>query len=165
VADLEASAERPKLYLDTSVISYLTARPSRNTLARARQELTRDWWEHRRENYELFTSELVREEAEQGDPRAARARTAIVAETRVLLPNRNAELLARALLKAAGLSRNALGDMSHVASATLNRRKFLLTWNCKHLANANVLHAVAKICRERGYEPPLICTPDELPEV
>jgi predicted nucleic acid-binding protein len=165
VADLEPSAERPKLYLDTSVISYLAARPSRDALTRSRQELTRYWREHRRHEFALYTSELVKEEAERGNAEASRARMEILRHTQLAPPSAAADFLAPLFLRATGLPKKASNDMRHVALATVHGMKYLLTWNCKHLANPNVLRMVTKICQQGGYQPPLLCTPEELLEV
>ena len=151
-----------KVYLETSVISYLTARPSRDIVVLAHQQLTRDWWTTERHAFELYTSEIVAAEAEKGDRDAARARLDILRETQLLAANTASESLVPILLKETGLPAKALADMSHIALATVHGLQFLLTWNCKHIANANILRTVARTCRRRGYELPVICTPEEL---
>lgn len=150
------------MYLETSVISYLTARPARDIVVLAHQQLTREWWDLRRGLFELYTSEIVLAEAEKGDPEASRARVEILSSTLQLSANEETQRLVPALLSATGLPMKALADMSHIAVATVHGMQFLLTWNCKHIANAVVLRKVAKMCREHGYEPPVICTPEEL---
>ena len=152
----------PKVYVETSVISYLTARPARDVVVLAHQQLTREWWNLARQEYELFSSEIVYAEAEKGDPDAARARLDVLRETQQLAATTAAEELVPVLLRATGLPVKALADMSHIALATVHGMQFLLTWNCKHIANANVLRVIARTCRERGYELPVICTPEEL---
>ncbi|MEA2239823.1 MAG: hypothetical protein QOC81_4547 [Thermoanaerobaculia bacterium] len=152
----------PKVYIETSVISYLTARPARDVVVLAHQQLTREWWEAARHEYELYTSEIVVAEAEKGDAEAAYARLEKLRETRQLAASAAAEDLVPVLLRATGLPAKALADMAHIALATVHGMQFLLTWNCKHIANANVLRVVARTCRERGYELPVICTPEEL---
>jgi site-specific recombinase len=128
----------------------------------AHQQLTQDWWSTERHAFELYTSEIVVAEAEKGDSDAARARLDFISETRQLAVSSEAERLEPILLKQTGLPRKALADMSHVALATVHGMQFLLTWNCKHIANANVLRVVARTCRSNGYELPVICTPEEL---
>ena len=152
----------PKVYVETSVISYLTARPARDVVVLAHQQLTREWWDTARHEYELYTSEIVFAEAERGDPEAAQARLTMLRETRQLAANPVAEELVPVLLRETSLPPKALADMSHIALATVHGMHFLLTWNCKHIANANVLRIVARACRERGYDLPVICTPEEL---
>lgn len=152
----------PKVYLETSVVSYLTARPARDVIVLAHQQLTRDWWETRRASFELFSSHIVTAEAEKGDPKFARARLEILSLTRRLSASNEAEQLVPILLRATGLPMKALADMSHIALATVHGMQFLLTWNCKHIANAQILPGIVRTCREYGYEPPVICTPEEL---
>lgn len=152
----------PKVYLETSVISYLTARPARDVIALAHQELTREWWEKQRTSFDLYSSEIVFAEAEKGNPEAARARLEILRLTRRLSASEEAEQLVPVLLRQTGLPMKALADMSHIALATVHGMQFLLTGNCKHIANAQVLRTVVRTCREHGYEPPVICTPEEL---
>jgi predicted nucleic acid-binding protein len=152
----------PKVYLETSVISYLTARPARDVVVLAHQQLTREWWVTERQSFELYTSEIVLAEAERGDADAARARVDVLRATQQLAASAEAERLVPVLLRATGLPPKALADMSHIALATVHGMHFLLTWNCKHIANANVLRTVAKTCRAHGYELPVICTPEEL---
>ncbi len=150
------------VYLETSVVSYLTSRPARDVVVLAHQQLTREWCDVRRNLYELFSSEIVLAEAERGDPEAALARREILRQTKQLSANAAAEQLVPALLAATGLPAKALADMAHIAVATVHGMQYLLTWNCKHIANATVQRSVIKACRERGYEPPVICTPEEL---
>lgn len=154
----------PKTYVETSVISYLTARPSRDALASGHQELTRQWWEHRRSRFELYVSELVVQEAGRGDPSAARARLAMIAEYPVLRINPVARSLADSILRRAVLPSKAAADALHIALAAVNGMAFLLTWNCTHIANGFVLQSVSALCREAGFDPPIVCTPEELME-
>lgn len=155
----------PKVYLETSVISYLAARPARDVVALAHQELTRQWWATRRASFDLYTSEIVFAEAARGDADAARARLELLRLTTQLGASAAAERLVPILLRQTGLPPKALADMAHVALATVHGMQYLLTWNCKHIANAVVLRSVTRTCREQGYDPPVICTPEELLEV
>lgn len=152
----------PKVYLETSVVSYMTSRLARDVVVLAHQQLSREWWELRRGEFELYTSEVVVAESERGDPEAARARREILRQTRKLAASEVAEQLVPVLLRATGLPPKALADMAHIALATVHGMQYLLTWNCKHIANAAVRRTVIRTCRERGYEPPVICTPEEL---
>lgn len=108
----------PGVYLETSVISYLTSRPARDVIVLAHQQLTREWWDSERQNFELYISEIVAAEAERGDPDAARARLDLLRETRQLSASDEAERLVPILLRETGLPRKALADMSHIALAT-----------------------------------------------
>lgn len=115
------------MYLETSVISYLTARPARNVVVLAHQQLTRDWWASERRDYELYSSEIVFAESEKGDPEAARARLEILLETKQLAASDVAEQLVPILLRETGLPAKALADMAHIALATVHGMQFLLT--------------------------------------
>jgi hypothetical protein len=152
----------PKVYLETSVVSYITSRLARDIVVLAHQQLTREWWDLRRGEFELYTSEVVVAESDRGDPEAARARREILRQTKQLSASHAAEQLVPVLLAATGLPSKALADMAHIALATVHGMQYLLTWNCKHIANAAVRRTVVKTCRERGFEPPVICTPEEL---
>jgi predicted nucleic acid-binding protein len=141
----------PKAYVETSVISYLTARPTRDALASGHQELTRQWWEHRRSRFELYVSELVVQEAGRGDPVAARARLDVIALYPVLRINPVARNLADNILRQAVLPSKAAADALHIAIAAVSGMAFLLTWNCTHIANGFVLQSVNALCREAGW--------------
>jgi predicted nucleic acid-binding protein len=153
---------KPRAYLETSLISYLVGRLSRDVIVLGNQELTREWWLSRRTSYELFVSEIVIREAILGDPRVAQQRMEIMEGLPILAVTEEAERLAPLLLRSAGLSRNAETDALHVAVATVHGMEYLLTWNCTHIANASLRRAVERQCRLMGYEPPVICTPQEL---
>lgn len=154
----------PRLYIETSIVSYLTARPSRELVTLGHQQVTRDWWEKERAGFDLYTSEVVIAEAERGDPEAARDRLAVLASLTRLSPTPESELLVPVLLRETRLPTHALLDMAHVSIATVHGMQFLITWNCKHIANARIVRIVEKVCRDRGFEPPVLCTPEELME-
>jgi hypothetical protein len=153
---------RPRVYLETTIASYLTARPSRDLVVAANQEVTREWWEIRRGEFELFVSEFVLDEAASGDPEAARRRMEILAGIPLLDPAGEVDALANAILTRVGLPQKASRDSLHVAIATINGMDYLLTWNCSHIANAEFQRPIAAVCRGYGFEPPIICTPYEL---
>jgi len=155
---------KPSVYLETSVISYLVGRLSRDVVVLGNQELTREWWANRRGNYELFISEVVTVEAASGDPAVARQRVEICETLPLLAISAEAERLAPLLLRAAGMAPNAATDALHVAVATVHGMEYLLSWNCTHIANATIRRAIDRQCRASGYEPPVICTPQELIE-
>ena len=146
------------------MISYLVGRLSRDVVVLGNQELTREWWATRRADYELFVSEAVIGEAAIGDSDLARQRVEICAGLQLLAISDEAERLAPLLLKAAGMAPNAATDALHVAVATVHGMDYLLSWNCAHIANATIRRAIDKQCRAYGYEPPVICTPQELIE-
>jgi len=153
-----------RVYLETSVISYLVGRLSRDVIVLGNQELTREWWASRRGEYGLFVSEVVVGEASIGDAELARERLAIAGTLPLLAVTEDAEHLAPLLLRAAGLAPNAKTDALHMALAAVHGMDYLLSWNCRHIANATIRRAIENECRLRGYEPPVICTPQELME-
>jgi predicted nucleic acid-binding protein len=153
----------PSAYIETSVISYLTGRRNqRDVIVAAHQELTHQWWENRRQDFFLYASAVVIEEARRGDEISARARLAIVEQLRLADVTSAARELAGRLLLEFGLPAKANADALHIAIAAANGIDYLLTWNCTHLANAFMIPRVEKICRTAGFEPPYICTPQEL---
>ncbi len=150
------------VYLETSVISYLTSRPSRDLVVAARQRLTADWWRDARPHCRPFVSSLVIEEARLGDADSARRRLQAIERLPSLEPTPTAIELARLLGRETAIPASAFADALHVAIAAAHRVDFLLTWNCKHLANARIRHSIERILRDRGYDPPVLCTPEEL---
>jgi predicted nucleic acid-binding protein len=150
------------VYLETSVISYLTALPSRDVIVAGRQQLTHEWWLRRRGTFEVVVSELVHLECADGDPVAAARRASFLAELRSLDTTPEAEVLATALLQGAALPAKARADALHIAIAATQGVSYLLTWNSAHIANAEKRPVVEFVCRRAGYEPPILCTPDEL---
>ncbi len=154
---------KPKAYIETSIVSYLTAWQSRDLVLAAHQQVTRDWWASRG-NFELFASQFVLDEAAAGDQDAAGNRLAALADTAALEVTEEAILLAERLIAGGGLPAQARVDALHVAMATVHGMDYLLTWNCRHIANAALRAKIEELCREAGFEPPTICTPLELPK-
>jgi predicted nucleic acid-binding protein len=152
----------PSTYLDSSVISYLTARPSRDVIALGHQQLTVEWWTRHRSGFDIYISELVIFEMGRGDRTAAEARLAIARELPMLEITSAARSLAEQIFRATTLPDKAAPDALHVAIAAVHGMDFLLTWNCTHIANGFVLKVVNAVCRDCGYEPPIVCTPEEL---
>jgi len=133
-------------------------------LIKGHQEVTREWWDERRSRFDLYISEVVLDEASRGDQVAAAARLVVLESIPILRVNHDAKRLAAAILKSAALPPKAAADAMHIAVATVNSMDFLLTWNCTHIANAIIFRTVAKVCREMGFEPTTVCTPEELTE-
>jgi len=156
---------RPKVYVETSVISYLVARRNqRDLLVASNQELTQEWWENRRPDFELCVSAVVLAEASRGDQTFAAARTAVAHELTLVETSQTAMELAQALVERAGLPQSAYEDALHIAVAATSGMDYLLTWNCKHIANAAIIPRVNGVIRSFGFEPPLIYTPQQLME-
>lgn len=154
----------PRVYLETTVISYLTARPSRNLRVVAHQEITADWWIRRRIRFELYVSRLVIDEASAGDVEAAAKRLVTLNGIPRLELTEAAATLAEQLVLGAAIPREAIEDALHVAVAAVHGMDYLLTWNCRHIANAAIRNRIADVCASSGFEAPVICTPEELLE-
>lgn len=150
------------VYIETSIPSYLTARPSRDVRAAAWQELTAQWWETARGHYDLCTSEVVVAEAAEGNPEAAERRIAALRGIPELPVDAEVESLAGKLIADGGFPSTAEFDALHVALAAVHSVDFLLTWNCRHINNADTKPLIRSICALAGYTCPEICTPQEL---
>jgi len=150
------------VYLETTFISYLVARPSRDVIVAGHQQTTQDWWENRRSQFECSVSQLIIDEASLGDPAEIQKRLAIIADLPTLKFTEDAEALTKAIMAAGMLPPHAFPDAAHVAVSTVHAIDFLLTWNCKHLANAQIARRIAVLCEKLGHRMPIICTPEEL---
>jgi predicted nucleic acid-binding protein len=151
-----------RVYIETSVVSYLTARPSQQILAAAWQQLTQEWWDNHRTRFELFTSELVLEEAGQGDLDAAQKRVEKLKDVPDLEITDEVIGLAKKLVSDGALPSEAMDDAMHVAVAAVHGMEYLLTWNCRDLDNAELKPLIRSVCGVAGYRSPEICTPQEL---
>ena len=153
---------KSSVYIETSIPSYLTARPSRDVRAVAWQQITSEWWDTARQNYELFTSALVIKEASAGNQAAAERRLSVLGDIPKLDVNDQAEKLAELLIIDGGVPASSRTDALHVAVAAVHRIDYLLTWNCRHMSNAVKRPIIRSICLNAGYVCPEICTPTEL---
>ena len=153
---------KPKLYIENSIISYLTAEPSRDIITAARQALTRQWWNEKRLDYELYISEFVISEAIVGDSEMVTQRLQVIAGIAEVELTETAAEFAEILVAEGPLPRKAALDALHIAVAVSGGIEYLLTWNFAHLANATMRNQIERKCRSKGYEPPIICTPEEL---
>ena len=155
---------KPSVYVETSIVSYLTARPSRDLIIAAQRVMTREWWRAARDRFVLVASELVLPEVAEGDTDAARARlTALDMITR-LDTTEDATALTRRLLGLGAFPREATADAAHVSVAATNKIDYLLTWNLRRIASAAARSRIERACRQSGYKPPVICTPNEFME-
>ena len=155
---------KPKVYIETSIPSYLTARPNNDIRAMANQNTTIEWWENRKSEFEVFVSEFVIAESSLGHPEASARRIAAIEGIRELEVTEEVKELAKALILDGPIPKQAEIDAYHIAIATVNGMEYLLTWNCTHIANAVMRPKIEAVCRRYGYEPPAICTPQELME-
>ena len=154
---------KPTAYIETTVISYLTGRPSRDLIVAAHQQITIEWWERSRMNYDFYISEFVRIEASKGDLHAAEKRMNVVNKLTLLEITNRVRELATVIMQKGLLPRQAVEDAFHISTATVHCLDYLVTWNCKHIANAAKRGTIELICRRQGFDPPVICTPEQLP--
>lgn len=150
------------IYVETSIFGYLTARSTKNLILAANIEVTRDWWANYSRFLKLYASQLVVDEAALGDEEIANQRLSLLQNITLLEPNEAAEQLVNQFLTKSNLPPKAANDAAHIAIATVHGMDYLLTWNCKHIANAQIQKKLTQICLDFGYELPTICTPYEL---
>ncbi|HEX6037581.1 hypothetical protein [Longimicrobium sp.] len=155
--------DTPSVYIETSIVSYLAADPSRHPVTLRNQQLTHAWWATR-ERYTLYTSNAVVGEARDGDSRMAAARLALLDPITILAENAEVQALASALRHGIPLPARAHADAAHVAIAAVYGLAYLLTWNCKHIANPKLIPRIARICSAWGRNAPVLCTPAQLLE-
>lgn len=154
--------KKESVYIETSVISYLTANPSRDILVTSHQKITSAWWKERKSKFNIFISQFVFEEASKGDPSAAKKRLKVLREISLLEISETALDLAKKLVGSKIIPSKSLIDALHISVATVHNMNYLLTWNCKHIANAEIRPILTKISIKNGYVLPIICTPEEL---
>jgi len=152
---------KKRVYIETTIVSYLTAKPSRDVVRLAHQQITREWWEHRG-RYALCASQFVLDEAADGDPDAAGRRLAALQDVPILGVSTEARALAKTFVEQGILPETAAIDALHLALAAVHEVDVLLTWNGRHLANAAILGDIGRLARREGYEMPIVCTPEEL---
>lgn len=149
------------VYIETSIVSHATSRPSSDIRIAALQYQAREWWSIERCRFELVTSQLVIEEATAGDPQAAAERLALLDGLPMIQIDDNVRYLARRILAASLMPAKAAADALHIAAAAVAGVQYLLTLNCRHIANAHELPRVYRLLDELGYGQLLICTPAE----
>lgn len=154
--------DKPSVYVETSIISYLTAPPSRDLIVAGHQQLTTEWWRRRRHSFQVVASPLVLREALLGNPEAAQKRQAVIAGLPLLQIRPEARELARRFVDGGPLPSKAEADAAHISLAAVHGVEYLLTWNCKHIANAEMQPALTRIANAQGYTLPILCTPEQL---
>ena len=150
------------VYIETTIVSFLVANPSRDAILAAHQQLTRQWWQNQRPAYQCLVSDETLTEAARGDAEQARLRLAALQSLPTLPITPEVEHLADAILQSGSLPATARSDAIHVAAATLAGVDFLLTWNCRHLANPHLQKQLRALMTAHGLTLPEICTPIEL---
>ena len=153
---------KSRLYLETTIPSYLTSWPSRDLIVAGHQQVTRDWWEKRRGDFQIYIPQLVLDEAGAGDPVTARQRLKVLQSLPLLDITPEVAELTSGILASGKIPHRAATDAAHIAIAAVHGMDFLVTWDCVHIANAAIIKALASICRQHGCECPVICTPEEV---
>ena len=154
--------EKKTIYIETSVVSFLTARPTGDLLVAAWQKITVDWWDMQRNRFDLYTSDITVEEAGRGSPEAGKLRLGALSGIPILPTTEAVVELSKALLQGKALPAKALNDALHIAVSAVHGIDYLLTWNCRHLDNAETKPVIRSVCAIHGYASPEICTPQEL---
>jgi predicted nucleic acid-binding protein len=150
------------VYVETTIIGHLAGRLHPDPAIAARQRVTRDWWRDEARRFELAISQVVLDECGDGDPTAAAERLEVVDGIGLLESTAEVDALAEALIRGKAIPPSEPRDAFHIAVAAVHGVTYLLTWNFKHIANAALRGRIEAICRDAGFDPPTICTPDEL---
>jgi predicted nucleic acid-binding protein len=150
------------VYIETTIVGHIAGRVHPDPFVADRQQVTRDWWRDHAPAYDVFISQLVIEECSEGDPLAAAERLEVVKDLDLLQSTDEVDDLADALIAEKAVPASEPRDAFHIAIAVVNGVNYLLTWNYKHIANATLRSRIEQVCRDAGFEPPIICTPDEL---
>jgi hypothetical protein len=151
-----------RIYIESTIPSYVVARPARDLVQSARQEMTRDWWNLKRDRHELFSSQVTPDEIAEGEAAMAQRRLEIMADIPILDLTAEVATLTHHILNSGLLPAKAESDAAHIALATVHQMDILLTWNCRHIANAAIQSRLRRAVQARGYELPEVCTLDEL---
>jgi len=159
---MQSNTMNPIVYIESSVISYLVSRPSRDVVIAGRQAISHDWWENHRQRFALRVSALVEEEISRGDSLAAQRRLALIEDIPSLSISDEATELAELLLTQGAVSEGSEEDALHIGIAAAQGADFLLTWNFKHINNAEMKSAITKVVESCGLVCPQICSPEEL---
>ncbi len=153
---------KPSVYVETTVFSYITSRPSRKSIVAAHQMLSRQWWSTRRHLYNLYISDLVMDEAGKGDRTAASRRISYLETCTMLRVDVESLELADSLVRQRCVPTKAGADAVYIAVAAVNGANYQMTWNCTHINNAAQKRLIESVCLAEGYRCPVICTPEEL---
>jgi hypothetical protein len=151
-----------RIYIETTISSYLAAWPSRDLLQAARQQITHDWWNKERAKYELCISQTVLDEAAAGDADAAQRRLSYLQDVPLIDLTAAVNDVAKAIMQSGLLPQRATRDSIHIGVSSVHGIDILLTWNCRHIANAAIIKELGAIVKDCGFELPILCTPEEL---
>ncbi len=161
---LKYTTTKPRVYIESTVVSYLVARPSSNPILASRQEASRRLWEDYADRFEFVISEIVRAEIQKGNPTAALQRLEIVSSLTILEVSPDVDMLVEKLLDSGAVPRGSVFDAQHIAIATVHNVEYLVSWNHKHIVNERKSEHIYEVCREAGFQPITICTPVVLME-
>ena len=161
---LKYATIKPKVYIESTVVSYLVARPSNNPILAARQKASRRLWEDYADRFEFVISRIVRAEIQRGDVTASQQRLEVVLPLRVLEISPEVNMLTQELLDAGAVPRNSEPDALHIAIATVHSVEYLVSWNHKHIVNEHKREHINEVCQKTGFQPTIICTPIQLME-
>jgi hypothetical protein len=155
---------KSSLYLETTIPSYLTAKQSRDIIQTARQQITTEWWDIRLNDFDIFISQVVIDEASEGDTVASTKRMEAIKTFPLLEITEEVINLVDKIIIEKIIPAKAIRDALHIAVATYHEMSYLLSWNCKHISNAEIIKRLRKTVDDEGFELPVICTPEELLE-
>ncbi len=150
------------VYIETTIVGHIAGRIHRDAFVAGRQQVTRSWWLDSAQHFKVLISQLVLDECSDGDKSAAAERLEVVKDIDLIESSDQVDTLAAALIAGKAIPPSEPRDAFHIAIAAVNGVKYLLTWNFKHIANASLRGRIEQVCRDSGFEPPIICTPDEL---
>ena len=160
----EYASIKSTVYIEATVVSYLTARPSNDALKLSRQQATRQLWNEYSNNFEFIVSDLVMTEIARGDAKKAQRRLNAVVNLRSLQTSSVSYRLAQELIDAGAVPHHSQIDAQHIAIATVHNLDYLVSWNYKHIVNENKQQHISRVCRAAGFQPTNICTPIDLIE-
>ncbi|MCB9766841.1 MAG: type II toxin-antitoxin system VapC family toxin [Candidatus Omnitrophica bacterium] len=153
------------IYIETSIPSYLAAQTSSDLVIAGHQAITRKWWPMASKNFDCFVSEAVISEVSRGDPDASKRRMECIQNIEILAYSEEIESLIRTYSESLGLTGAAIADLPHFAYAVGYGMDYMATWNCRHIANGNVIRRLMEVNRQIGRDTPVIVTPEELPVI
>jgi len=155
---------KKSVYIETTIISYQSAKPSRDIIVLAHQQITNEWWNKRRKDFHNFISAAVIDEIKAGYKSASKKRLELIEEFELLPLSSEVEKISNIYVKQLQIPEKSIRDTIHLAVASLNEIDYLLTWNCKHLANGEIIKKLVSLNKKLKIHTPIICTPEELLE-
>ena len=153
------------VYVETSIISYLASKPSRDIITAARQTITHDWWANESHKYELFVSTIVIDEISMGDPAVAASRLHYISNIAQLIVSPEAKLLVDELITAGAIPLRYIDDAFHIAIAAVQEVDIVLTWNFKHINNVHTKSIIERVISKQGRKCPQLCSPEQLGDI